>query len=97
MSNKRANNMKHWAATRHKARRPDSGRAETPPSQTVPLEIPPRAAPAEMINCQAINSFIGVYVRPGAHVRSRGLRGIGNQTGIVNEGGVFDGPDTVIE
>jgi len=49
-----------------------------------------------MIDCAVINCGTGVVVGPGAHVRSSGLKAIGNQTAIRNEG-VFDGPDTVIE
>jgi len=43
------------------------------------------------------NRGVGIRMGPGTHIESRGLRMKGNNTAILNEGGTFDGPDTVIE
>jgi hypothetical protein len=50
-----------------------------------------------MVDCAIENCNLGIHMGPGTHIESRGLKLKGNNTAILNEGGSFDGPDTVFE
>jgi putative FmdB family regulatory protein len=65
-------------------------------SSLASAQLPPHDGPV-LKDCRCENCHIGVDIGPGGVVRSEGLVLRGNNIGINNEGGYFDGPDTKFE
>jgi hypothetical protein len=51
----------------------------------------------QLDNCKFIGGGTGIVLGPGANVRASRIHMKDMQIGIDNQGGYFDGPDTVIE
>jgi len=85
--------MKNWAAIRRKSRQVEQTRAVESKAPRDDLPAPAVLGP----HFRAEHGYTGVKIM-GGHVKAeKGATVRNNVIGVDNEGGIFDGPDIVIE